>query len=448
MAAVQRLMAALIIALLLLPACGKNAVLHGDAESGNDTVEIEDPSTPDESGDTLVDPDGRDGDGSDNLEDIIIDIPDEEDGPFVCETDRYLPADNIFEPGWWGPQFVFEIPTGYAWVSSLPDLSLWRLVTAPSTFDAIDISVILEGLPAATPDGGTVPAVDVNAVYSAESGLAFLMLGYPLGGSSLDTYGALYDMDGHARVPPTVLSTSAGHDIDRLAAVDGGFAYLFCRGDSETYCYACEVGGIDEIGRVAGPFDMQFSFGSGNAFWNGDEFVVIAYEGCGYEGRLLWRSAALDGSVTRDVELGYYGADLEVHPSQVAVGDSDVGICIQHFPGRWGNPHALSFMRTDRSGNLLNEPVRIYELSGIATDLSITFEKYRGYAMILGELTSEDVARVVFIRLDFEGSIRQETILDELNTVTEMSADPLFWEEDHFVAGWGAPYKMGSLVCR
>jgi hypothetical protein len=264
MAAVRQRIAVLIVAVLLLPSCGNNSELHGDADSGNDTVEIEDPSAPDESGDTLVDPDGRDGDSSDNPEDIIIDTPEEGDGSFVCETDRYLPTDNIFEPGWWWPQFVFEIPTGYAGVSSLPDLSLWRLVTAPISFDTIDISVIIEGLPATTPDGGTVPAVDVNAVYSAESGLAFLMLGFPLGGTAADTYGALYDLGGHARVPPTVLSTSAGHDIDRLAATDGGgFAYLFCRGDSETYCYACEIGRIDESGIVSSPSDVQLSFGSG-----------------------------------------------------------------------------------------------------------------------------------------------------------------------------------------
>jgi hypothetical protein len=448
MAAVQRLMAALIIALLLLPACGKNAVLQGDADSANDTVEIEDQSIPDEGGEDPVDQDSHDGDRDDGPAEVINDIPDEEDGPFVCETDRYLPADNIFEPGWWGPEFVFEIPTGYAWVSSLPDLSLWRLVTAPSTFDAIDISVILEGLPAATPDGGTVPAVDVNAVYSAESGLALLLLGYSLGGSSLDTYGALYDMDGHARVPQTVLSASAGHDIDRLAATDGGgFAYLFCAYSAETYCYACEIGRIDESGIVSSPSDVEFSFGTGNAFWNNGEFVFVAYEGCGYEGRLLWRSVALDGSVTREVDLGYYGADLEVHPGRVAVGDSDVGICINHVPGRWGHVHAISFMRTDRSGNLLLEPVRVFESSEQILNLSMAYEKDRGYGVVLSEFTSEDAARVVFLRFDFEGTIRQETILDEVYDPLWLSAGPLFWREDHFVAGWGS-YNMGSLVCR
>ena len=123
-----------------------------------------------------------------------------------------------------------------------------------------------------------VPAVDVNAVYSADSGLAFLMLGYPLGGSESDTYGALYDLDGHARVPPTVLSSSAGHDIDGLAACGGGRVCLlfFCRGDSETYRYACEIGRIDESGIVSSPSDVRFSFGSGAAFWNKNEFVVVA----------------------------------------------------------------------------------------------------------------------------------------------------------------------------
>lgn len=201
-------------------------------------------------------------------------------------------------------------------------------------------------------------------------------------------------------------------------------------------------------GNVSGPYSIPASFGSGASFWNIGEFVIIDYENCGVGGMLQWRSIALDGSVRPAIDLGYFEPELELHPGLVALNGLEIGLVLNHQPDWWGIPNGVFVMRIDRAGNVLLPPLEIYNSPRYIIDGSFSSEPRMGYALLLSEIPSDSEARVVFLRVDFDGTIRQETYLQESGSPSEIPSFPLFWKDDHFAAGWGLPYKMGSLICR
>lgn len=405
----------------------------GDDDAGPNDMAPEEGS---EEGSDDVGEDGSDADGA---------TPD-------CPSNTYLPAPTTATPGWWSPgstEGLYETPSGYAWARRAESGDSWFLVRTPATFDSFDTSLGLEGLPVTVAGGESAPlgVAVVGAFEPTDSRLLFVM--HPATGG---TYGVVYGLDGRPASAAVALD-GWPTDLAELrglyaASTASGFAVLICRQDPAALpetCIGCRAVGVAAEGGTVGTTSEinGLSFNAAAVGWDGAHFVVVHTPGCGAPAAASrWVVIAPDGVIDGPRELEGVPPGPLFAPAQV--GETELGFVLERFPAP-GHVQ-LHLVRIGRDGSLIGGPTPVFD-AGAVGDVRITTDPQGGYALLVSTVPPDaDGNRVQFLRLGSDGAIVQQTVLaDSMATTPQVPV--LRWRDDHFVAAWGHPVRIGSLAC-